>query len=276
MLISKISIMNTANNEFHNLRMTITYPDGIMHQGKKDMMEWCRYLGITDWNMSGLSVHDVATDEGWWAFWSEQQGASLVEASDVEDFALYDWGAVPDKDFIDFGNFQRGGRSVFDYHHSNLNSRVVVRQQSVYDIAGQYDVIFCHGLLYHLRHPLLAVDRLSAACRGVLIMETFVDQRGDEYQARNNFYRTTELGPVSNWTGANTACIASWLRNAGFDHVAFTKEPFPGNHRRIFVAAKGADWFELFDRDNLTECDHDYWHRVFEATKYRSKQQYGQ
>lgn len=268
--------MNTANSEFHKLRMTISYPNGNTHWGKKDMMQWCRYLGIESWDMNGLRVHDVATDEGWWAFWSEQQGASYVEASDVEDFALYDWGARPDRDFINFGNSERGGRSVFDYHHANLNSRAVVRQQSVYDLQGEFDVIFCHGLLYHLRHPLLAIDRLSAACHGVLVMETFVDQRSDEYQARCNFYRTTELGPISNWTGANTACIASWLKDAGFDHVAFTKDPFPGNHRRIFVAAKQDNWLGLFNRDSLRLCDNDYWQRVFDATKYRTKQQYDQ
>lgn len=263
--------MNTASEQLHNLRMAITYPDGTSYPGKKNMFQWCQYLGITSWNMQHLRVHDVATDEGWWAFWSEQQGADYVEASDVEDFALYDWGALPDQDFIDSSNFQRGGRSVFDYHHTNLGSKVVVKRQSVYDITGNFDVVFCHGLLYHLRHPLLAIDRISAACQGVLVMETFVDQRGDEYQARNYFYRTAELGPVSNWTGANTACIASWLKDAGFCSVAFTKDAFPGRHRRIFVAAKHAQWLEKFNAQHLIVCDDDYWQQVFDHTAYKKK-----
>ena len=57
------------------MRMRIRYPDGTVHEGKKDFTEWTDYLGITDFDFSGLRVHDVATDEGWWAFWSEMIAA---------------------------------------------------------------------------------------------------------------------------------------------------------------------------------------------------------
>ena len=161
------------------MRMKIQYPDGTVHQGKKDFTQWTDYLGISDMDFTGLRVHDVATDEGWWAFWAEQRGAVYVEASDVEKFEDYDWGWQRDQAFCDLHNADRGGRIVFDYHHKNLNSKVVVKKQSIYDISGNFDVVFCHGLLYHLRHPLLAVDCVRAHCCGFAIFETFVDIKSD-------------------------------------------------------------------------------------------------
>lgn len=267
--------MNSHSKQPHNLRMTIIYPDGTVHEGKKDFTTWTAHLGINDFDFSGLRVHDVATDEGWWAFWSEMQGAQYVEASDVEDFADYDWGWVPDQAFIQEHNAARGGRRVFDFHHANLNSQVVVRRQSVYDISGDFDVIFCHGLLYHLRHPLLAIDRMRAACRGMLIMETFVDDNQNSMVAANKFYRTHEIGPISNWSGPTTACVASWLRDAGFEHVFFSEPQFPRANRQTFVALVNDRWRNRFAANtNLQYCDLEYWRQVFESTRIRAKAQY--
>ena len=257
------------------MRMKIQYPDGTVHQGKKDFTQWTDYLGISDMDFTGLRVHDVATDEGWWAFWSEMQGANLVEASDVEDFADYDWGAVPDQKFIAEHNAARGGRQVFDFHHRNLQSQVVVKKQSVYDIHGEFDVIFCHGLLYHLRHPLLAIDRMRKACRGFLIMETFVDDSRDPLTAEMKFYRTNEIGPISNWCGATTACVTSWLRDSGFQHVFYCRDHFPRPNRQTFVAAVNDQWMEFFKtKSNLQYCDSSYWKLVFEHTRFSEKLQY--
>jgi tRNA (mo5U34)-methyltransferase len=256
-------------------RMRMEYPDGTVCAGKKDFVQWTDHLGITDFDFSGLRVHDVATDEGWWAFWAEQHGAAYVEASDVEDFSHYDWGWHRDQQFIDEHNAARGGRSVFDFHHANLKSKVLVKRQSVYDISGQFDVIFCHGLLYHLRHPLLAIDRMRAACSGMLIMETFVDDNRDSMAAEMKFYRTHEIGPISNWTGATTACVASWLRDAGFSHVFFCDPQFPRHNRQTFVALVTDQWLNLFRSNlNLRFCDGEYWKTVFEHTRINDRARY--
>ena len=250
------------------MRMKITYPNGSVHEGKKDFTRWTDWLGITGRDFTGLRVHDVATDEGWWAFWSEMQGAEYVEASDVETFAGYDWGWHRDQEFIDRYDAERGGRAVFDFHHVNLGSRVNVQRHSVYDITGEFDVIFCHGLLYHLRHPLLALDRLRQACRGIIYLETFVDMRSDAMTAQSKFYRTRELGPISNWTGATPACVASWMRDAGFD-VYRPMENFPGPSRMIFAGVCDPAWRDWAAASpNLALCDDEYWQQVYETTRY--------
>ena len=90
-------------------RMKITYPDGTTY-GKIDFTIWTDLLGITNYDFTGKRVLDVATNEGWWAFWPEMQGAEYVEASDVELGEDYDWGAVKDWDWINKLNAERLGR----------------------------------------------------------------------------------------------------------------------------------------------------------------------
>ena len=59
-------------------RMRIEYPDGTVHAGKKDFRIWTDFIDISHMRFDGQHVLDVATDEGWWAFWAEQQGAAYV------------------------------------------------------------------------------------------------------------------------------------------------------------------------------------------------------
>lgn len=254
------------------LRMKITYPDGTVYEGKKDFTIWTKLLGIDDLDFNNKRVLDIATDEGWWAFWAEMQGASYIEASDVEDFKDYDWGAEIDEEFCRDHNQARGGRKVLDFHHTNLNSKVVVKKESIYQVSGSFDVIFCHGLLYHLRHPLLAIERTRSVCNGVAIFESFVDTKSNQYIAQTKFYRTTELGPISNWTGATTACYASWMKDAGYKHIFISKDDIPRPTRAFFVCLTNDLEFERFNNnENLIYCDDEYWNKVYEATKFKQK-----
>lgn len=251
-------------------RMRMQYPDGTICDGRKDFKIWTDWLSISERDLSGLRVLDIATDEGWWAFWAESRGAAYVEASDVELFELYDWGWHRDQAFCDQHNSDRGGRTVFDYHHANLSSQVVAKRESIYDISGSFDVVFCHGLLYHLRHPLLALDRVREHCTGMAIFETFVDTRSDPLVASHKFYRTHELGPITNWSGPTTACVASWLKDAGFDYVYLGASGFPGPTRQIFVALADPQYCAWFETNpNLSLCDDTYWQEVFNRTRFQ-------
>lgn len=255
-------------------RMKITYPDGTTYDARKDFKIWTDYVNITDLDFTNKRVLDIATDEGWWAFWAEMQGADYVEASDVELGEDYDWGYHKDWEWINKLNSTRGGRNVFNFHHKNLDSKVIVKKESIYQATGKFDWVFAHGLMYHLRHPLLAIDNVRKICNGVFIFETFVDINNNPYIAESKFYRSTELGPISNWTGATTACYNSWLKDAGFSDVYFTN---PGGEvlgppRQLFVGVADKQYNKIFkNNSNLNYCDNIYWQKVFDNTKFADK-----
>lgn len=252
--------------------MHIEYPDGTVHQGRKDFRTWTDFIGISDIDLNLKNVLDIATDEGWWAFWAENKGAKYVEASDVQNYEDYDWGNNIDWEFCNKYNPERGGRDTFNFHHENLNSKVVVKKESIYQANGSFDWVFAHGLMYHLRHPLLAIDNIYKACNGVFVFETMVDIKNDPMIAEAKFYRTTELGPISNWTGATTACYNSWLKDAGFNDVYFTQPgagPL-GKSRQIFIGVADSSYNHIFENNNnLNYCDDNYWNEVYEQTKFQ-------
>lgn len=119
---------------------------------------------------------------------------------------------------------------------------------SVYDIAkydlGVFDVVFCLGLIYHLRHPLLAIDLLHDHCNeqaiflidsatmnpvGRIMEEStapsnFVDSwEGVQKYPLSLFVRGTTLLPAGqdgcNWFFPNAECLNAWVRSSGFEIV---------------------------------------------------------
>ncbi len=110
-------------------------------------------MGLGD--LSGKRVLDVGTRDGYYAFECERLGAKVV-AIDHSDPEL----------------------TGFPVAKAILRSKVDYVQANVYDITpeqfGYFDLVLFLGVLYHLRHPLLALDRLRRVCRGDLIVESLI------------------------------------------------------------------------------------------------------
>jgi hypothetical protein len=87
---------------------------------------------------------------------------------------------------------------------------------------GYFDIVLFFGVLYHVKHPLLALERVCELCREDAYVESFVtDPAGDVAAVpAMEFYETTELrGQFDNWVGPNTSCLMALCRAAGFARV---------------------------------------------------------
>jgi tRNA (mo5U34)-methyltransferase len=106
-------------------------------------------------NMQGMRVLDVGCCEGFFSFEAERRGAREVIAIDP----------VP-------GSLRR-----LNICGEYLGSKVTGLACSVYDIDpktfGTFDMVFFFGVLYHLRHPLLALEKILSVCTGTLLMHTY-------------------------------------------------------------------------------------------------------
>ena len=62
--------------------------------------------------------------------------------------------------------------------HKLLNSRVDYRRFDMYDLTperiGKFDIVLFMGVLYHLKHPLLALERVCALATGFAAVESFI------------------------------------------------------------------------------------------------------
>ncbi len=166
-------------------------------------------FGLPD-DMSGMRVLDIGCAEGFFSFEAERRGAREVIAIDPFPASI----------------------RRFNICRNALNSNVIGIVGSVYDLDprsfGTFDLVMFFGVLYHLRHPLLALEKIEAVTGRTMLMQTRSFQSSslkDEPLAR--FYRDgVQSGPgdapihdPSVFWEPNASCIREMLLHVGFVNV---------------------------------------------------------
>jgi glycosyltransferase involved in cell wall biosynthesis/SAM-dependent methyltransferase len=178
-------------------------------------------------DLTGKRVLDVGAWDGYWTFEALKRGAKQVVA--IDDFSDY-LGRLQERDRSAWETFDLC-RDAWGYS----SERCQRLELSVYDVSeailGRFDVIFCFGTLYHLRHPLLALDKLAAICdREIYVESSILDDfspyrggLGRGYPGKQvvmEFYPTDELHQNStNFWSPTLACLKSLVQAAGFETV---------------------------------------------------------
>lgn len=158
-------------------------------------------------DLSGKTVLDVGAWDGFFSFEAERRGAARVLAADH-----YAWHGETWSD-------KRG----FELARRALDSKVEDVDIDVMDLSpeqvGTFDLVLFLGVLYHLRHPLLALERVASVTRERLILETHVDLTWLRRPAMA-YYPNQELGwDPTNWWGPNPAAVEAMLGTVGFRRV---------------------------------------------------------
>jgi tRNA (mo5U34)-methyltransferase len=174
-------------------------------------------------SLAGRSVLDIGAWDGFFSFEAERRGASRVVACDSYSWHGLGWGT---------GN----GKAGFALAREALGSRVEDLDLDVMDLSpervGTFDVVLFLGVLYHLRHPLLALERVGSVTRELLVIETVVDMVGFDRPAAA-FYPDRELnGDPTNWWGPNIPAVTGMLHSVGFARVR-TVTPVPSAPYRL-------------------------------------------
>jgi tRNA (mo5U34)-methyltransferase len=159
-------------------------------------------------SLAGQTVLDVGAWDGFFSFEAERRGAARVLATDS-----YCWD----------GSHDWGGKRGFLLAREALASQVEDQEVDVLELApekvGMFDVVLFLGVLYHMRHPLLALERVASVTRGMVVVETVVDMLGTRRPAAA-FYPGEELAnDATNWFGPNPAAVVAMLKVAGFKRV---------------------------------------------------------
>lgn len=186
-------------NWFHQIDLG----NGIVTPGCDGSQEKLSHLGVPT-DLTGKSVLDIGAWDGFFSFEAERRNAARVLAVDSFTWKGQGWGS----------------KKGFDLARSVLRSRVESRVIDVYDIKaediGTYDVVLFLGVLYHLKHPLLALERVFEVTNELLILETHVDLPSIKRPAIA-FYPEAELNnDGSNWCGPNPSAVLAMLKTVGF------------------------------------------------------------
>lgn len=175
-------------------------------------------------DMTGMRVLDVGAWDGYWTFEALKRGADYLRA--IDDFS----------NTIHEG--ERRGWKQFDLCKTALGyqHRCDRLEMSVYDVDKhhqRYDVIFFFGVLYHLKHPLLALEKLHAVLKpgGLLCVESAICDDYSPYRQGGNgdtmvmeFYPEDQLGlNPTNWWAPTLRTLACMMRVSGFEQVTSWK-----------------------------------------------------
>jgi hypothetical protein len=114
---------------------------------------------------------------------------------------------------------------------------------SVYEVSrrelGAFDFVLFLGVLYHLRHPLLGLERVCEVTREEAIIEShIIDDFFTCDRPLMEFYERTELASqYDNWWGPSYDCLTRMTRAAGFVRM----EQFRRSPARVTIRA-WRDW----------------------------------
>jgi tRNA (mo5U34)-methyltransferase len=155
-----------------------------------------------------MRVLDIGHAEGFFSFEVERRGA---------------------EDVVGIENYPPMLRK-FQICRAALGSRAQSFRTSVYDLDprtfGTFDLVLFFGVLYHLRHPILALEKIRSVCTGTLLMQTVTCDNTSETPMAEFHPFGIKSGPPDNpshdptcfWF-PNAACCRAMLEHVGFQNI---------------------------------------------------------
>jgi len=209
---------------FHNLNLrgVSTAPNHFL--GDYPNIKWRNFAHAIPSDLKGRTVLDIGCNAGFYSIEMKKRGADRVVGIDFDEVYL--------------------AQARFAAEVSGLD--IEFRQLSVYDVARlgeKFDVVIFMGVLYHLRHPLLALDLIHEhVARDLLLFQSM--QRGSNEPCdtdpdyhfwqtevfdssqfpRMYFIEKKYAGDPTNWWIPNRACVEAMLRSSGFHVIGHPEE----------------------------------------------------
>ena len=202
---------------FHNLDLggVKTAPDHFL--GDYPEVKWQRFASAVPENLSGKSVLDVGCNAGFYSIQMKRRGADRVVGIDT------------DEQYLDQARFAA----------KVSGAEIEFRKLSVYrvgELHEKFDLVLFMGVLYHLRHPLLALDLLHEYAVGDLLVAQSMlrgssesidvppdfpfwesERFENEKFPRMYFVEKRYANDPTNWWIPNRSCFEAMLRSAGFE-----------------------------------------------------------
>jgi tRNA (mo5U34)-methyltransferase len=204
---------------FHNIDLdgVSTAPNHFL--GDYPNIKWKQISSVFPEDLKGASVLDVGCNAGFYSIALKQRGAGRVLGVDV------------DTRYLDQARFAA----------SFLRLDIEFQKCTVYEvdsIAGQFDYVLFMGLFYHLRYPLLALDKVIKKVSGRLVFQTMLRGSKHAYPVKPNydfwnkkiftdpdfpaayFIENSYSNDQTNWFIPNRSGAEGMLRSAGLQIVA--------------------------------------------------------
>jgi tRNA (mo5U34)-methyltransferase len=201
---------------FHNIDLAgvKTAPGHFL--GDYPSVKWRSFAHAIPGDLRGRTVLDIGCNGGFYSIEMKRRGADRVVGIDSDERYL--------------------AQARFAAEVSG--TEIEFRNISVYEVARlreKFDFVLFLGVLYHLRHPLLALDLLHEHVAADMLVFQSLQRGSDEIEPLDDDYHfwVTEIfdkpgypklhfverkysEDPTNWWIPNRACVEAMLRSAGF------------------------------------------------------------
>jgi tRNA (mo5U34)-methyltransferase len=217
---------------FHNMRIggIETAPNHFL--GNYPACKWNKFAAIVPEDLSDRTVLDIGCNAGFYSLEMKRRGAAAVVGIDHDPHYLR--------------------QAAFAAEQAGLE--LELHQMSVYEVAKlgrRFDLVIFAGVLYHLRHPLLALDMIyEHVAEDLMLFQSmqrgsdglpelkqdypfWEDQVFDEpTYPKLHFVEQDYSGDPTNWFIPNRAAVEAMLRSSGFKIEAHPE-------REVYLCRKG-------------------------------------
>lgn len=207
-----------------------TAPDHFL--GDYPTCKWQNFSHVIPGDLKGRSVLDIGCNAGFYAIEMKRRNAGRVVGIDTDLHYLR--------------------QAAFAAEQMEIELELC--QMSVYDIGQlgeRFDLVLFMGVLYHLRHPLLALDLIYEHVAGDQLLFQCLQRGSEEVSDVTEDYPFSETeifnepgfpklhfiehrysGDPTNWFIPNRAAVEAMLRSSGFEIEA---RPEP----EVYLCRKG-------------------------------------
>ena len=201
---------------FHNLRLDGVETAPRHFLGDYPAVKFASFHHVIPADLTGMTVLDIGCNAGFYSMEMKRRGAERVLGIDTDEHYL------------------KQARFAAEFTGSDIE----FRHLAVWDVAKlgeRFDLVIFMGVLYHLRHPLLALDLIHEhVARNLLLFQSM--QRGSrdlahiehDYDIKSTDFFNEPAFPKlhfiehryahdqTNWWVPNRACSEAMLRSSGF------------------------------------------------------------
>jgi tRNA (mo5U34)-methyltransferase len=212
--------VNELGDWFQNMNLAGVQTAPTHFLGDYPACKWRHFADALPADLTGKSVLDIGCNAGFYSIEMKRRGAARVVGIDS------------DPDYLAQARFAAEVSAV----------EIEFRELDVYHIADlgeSFDLVLFMGVLYHLRHPLLALDLLyEHAVRDTLVFQSLIRGSQDIFTPEPDypfsetahfhnsgypamyFVEQSYSHDPTNWWIPNRSCVEAMLRSAGFEITA--------------------------------------------------------
>ncbi len=233
---------------FHNMDLlgVKTAPNHFL--GDYPNCKWQHFSAAIPEDLTGRTVLDIGCNAGFYSLEMKRRGAERVVGIDS------------DERYLAQARFAAEVRGM----------DIELKQMSVYEVGRleeKFDLVLFMGVIYHLRHPLLALDLIHEhVARDLVVVQSMLRGSDDVLDVAENypfaekahfdepgypkmhFIENLYANDPTNWWAPNKACLAAMIRSSGFEIVANPENevfvckyrPYPPEESQAAYAPKRA------------------------------------